>query len=216
MRPALLVVAIGLLCVTGRAQSAQEFKPRAQGFLVLPVVLKDPVLTGLADVMGQVDGSFSMPVYKGLGIGVGANHTWYELNEGALAPEVTIGSVNRLLLYGKLSWGHYTGARTFYELNAKLGSGIWDWQCGTCADSQRQSAFSWGLNAAYFIHATDNLAFGISVGYHRDLSEFSPEVIGLGRFPGRTDRGGPYRFLNVGLGFSTGFQRNRESGEMGW
>lgn len=215
MRTTLALALMSLLPFMGMAQKLPEFKPRAQGFLFLPISLKDPVFNGLADVMGQVDGSFSMPLYKGLGLGVGGNHTWYELNEDALAPELTMGRVNRLLLYGKLSWGHYTSERTFYELNAKFGPAIWDWKCSTCMDSRRQTDFSWGINAAYFIHATENLAFGISVGYHRDLSEFAPGVIGMERFPGRTDMGGPYRFLNIGLGFSTGFQRSRE-GEVGW
>lgn len=215
MRITVLTLCLGLLSVTGIAQQPPEFGPRVQGLLVLPISLQDPVFNGLADVLGQVDGSFSLPVYKGLALGAGASHTWYELNEGALAPEITIGHVNRLLVYGKVSWAHYTSSRTFYELNAKVGPGIWDWKCGSCADNLRQVDLSWGLNAAYFVHATDNLAFSISVGYHRDLSEFSPDVIGLERFPGRTDMGGPYRFFNVGLGFSTGFQRSRE-GEMGW
>ncbi|MCO6482091.1 MAG: hypothetical protein J5I62_04800 [Flavobacteriales bacterium] len=215
MRVFAIIAAAVLWPATGQAQKTPDFRPRAQGFLFLPVALDAPVFNGLTDVLGQVDASISFPLHKGLGIGAGANHTWYELNERALAPEWTIGSVNRLLLYGKLSWGRYTGPRSFYELNAKVGQAIWDWKCGTCPDSRRQADLGWGLNAAYFIHATDNLAFGISVGYHRDMSEFGPGVIGLDRFPGRTDTGGPYRFFNVGLGFSTGFQRSPQ-GEQGW
>lgn len=203
-----------LLPMGGQGQPVPEFKPTAQGFLFLPVALGNPVFDNLTAVLGQVDGAFNLPIHKGLGAGAGVGHAWYELNESGLAPEVTIGSVNRLLIYGKLWWGQYTGPRTFYELNAKLGQSIWDWQCGTCADSKRQADFSWGLNAAYFVHATDNLAFGLSVGYNRDMGNFSPGVIGLERFPGRTDMGGPYRFFTVGLGFSTGFQRSRE--EVGW
>ncbi|HMN06213.1 MAG TPA: hypothetical protein PKD45_10835 [Flavobacteriales bacterium] len=215
MRTRLVALLLAACPLAGHAQHLPEFKPTAQGFLFLPIALKNPVFDNLAAVLGQVDGSLSFPIFKGIGLGAGANHTWYELNETGLAPEVTIGSVNRLLLYGKLSWGHYTGQRTFYELNAKMGQSIWDWQCGTCADSKRQNDLSWGLNAAFLLHASDNLAFGVSVGYHRDLSRFSPEVVGLDHFPGRTDMGGPYRFLNIGLGFSTGFQRSRE-GEAGW
>lgn len=208
MRLQLAIGALALLIpFSGVAQRAPEFKPTAQGFLFLPIALDNPVFNNLADVLGQVDGAFQLPVYKGLGVGAGVNSTWYELNENALAPEYTLGDVNRLVFYGKLTWSHYTGARTFYELNAKLGQSTWKWNCRTCTENAKQPGFHWGLNAAYFIHATDNLAFGLSVGYQQDATSFGPGVVGLESFPGRTDTGGPYRFLTVGLGFSTTFEK---------
>ncbi|MBX2981487.1 MAG: hypothetical protein KF843_02340 [Flavobacteriales bacterium] len=199
-----------LVPFAGMAQRAPEFHPTAQGFLFLPIALDNPVFDNLTDVLGQVDGAFQLPLYKGFGAGVGVNATWYELNENALAPEYTLGDVNRLVFYGKLTYSHYTGARTFYELNAKLGQSTWKWNCRTCAGNDTQSGFHWGLNAAFFLHATDNLAFGLSVGYQQDATSFGPGVVGLESFPGRTDTGGPYRFLNVGLGFSTTFQKGDE------
>lgn len=171
------------------------------------MALGNPIFDNLTDALGQVDGVFQLPVYKGLGIGVGVNATWYELNDNGLSPELTEGDVNRLLFYGKLTWAHYTGSRTFIELNAKLGQSTWNWNCRTCSGNAKQPGFHWGVNAAYFVHASDNLAFGLSLGYQQDATSFSPEVIGLERFPGRTDTGAPYRFLTVGLGFSTSFQK---------
>lgn len=210
-----LQLAIGALALlvplAGQAQKVPEFKPTAQGFLFLPIALGNPIFDNLTDVLGQVDGAFQLPVYKGLGIGVGVNATWYELNGNGLSPELTEGDVNRLLFHGKLAWAHYTGPRTFYELNAKLGQATWNWNCRTCADNERQSGFHWALNAAYFVHASDNLAFGLSVGYQHDATSFGPGVIGLERFPGRTDMGAPYHFLTVGLGFSTSFQKADEA-----
>lgn len=194
----------------GQVPRPAPFKPVVQGYLFLPVALHNPVFDNLADVLGQVDGTVQMPFYKGLGLGVGVNASFYDLKERGLAPEVTEGQVQRMVYYGKLFWAHYLGERAYVELNAKLGQGTWDWQCTTCAANQRQNAFHWAANAALFLHATDNLAFGLSVGFQRDLSNFSPGVIGLERFPGRTDLGAPYRFLTVGLGFSTGFAKSKE------
>jgi len=195
------------------AQRPPEFKPTAQGFLFLPIALNNPVFDNLTAVLGQVDAIFQVPIYKGLGVGAGVNATWYELNENGVAPELTLGDVSRLLFHGKLAWAQYTGRRTFYELNAKFGMATWKWNCRTCLENATQPAFHWAVNAAYFVHASDNLAFGLSVGYQADAASFGPGVIGLERFPGRTDTDAPYRFLTVGLGFSTGFQK---SGEEVW
>ncbi|MBP8823334.1 MAG: hypothetical protein KBH07_06800 [Flavobacteriales bacterium] len=201
------------LCVAALGASGQQvpaFKPTAQGAFVLPLALGNPVFNSLTSTMGQVDGSFNFPLYKGLGVGVGGNVTWYELNGNALAPEVTDGTLNRILFQGRLWWARYTGPRTFYEVNAKLGQGVWDWNCRTCVGNARQSGLHWAVNGAYFLHATDNLAFGLTAGYQEDAAVFGPGVIGLERFPGRTDTGGRYRFFTVGLAFSTGFQSSRE------
>lgn len=210
MKKLLFWAAVTALPVIGRAQQQRQPEPTVQGFLLLPVALDNPIFDNLAAVLAQVDATFNLPLYKGLGIGAGVNHTWYELNERGLAPEETIGNVGRLQFHGKVFWAHYTGERTFYELGAKLGQVIWDWQCRTCIANQRQRAFTWGLHAGYFLHATENLAFGVTLDYQRDAADFNPRVIGLERFPGRTDLGAPYRFLTVGLGFSTGFRRSRE------
>ena len=192
------------------AQQRQANKPTAQGFFILPVTLGNPIFNDLADVLGQVDGCFQMPFYKGLGVGLGMNASFYELNEHGLATEVTDGSTTRMLYYGKLFWAHPTGKQTFLELNAKLGQSTWAWDCTTCGNNERQAGFHWAANAAWFIHASDNLAFGLSLGYQADESRFGPGVIGLQRFPGRTDMGAPYRFLTIGLGFSTGFEKSKE------
>lgn len=194
--------------LASRAQRLPDIKPTAQGFIFLPMALGNPVFNDLTAVLGQLDGSFQLPVYKGLGVGAGVNASFFELNDHALSPQVTEGSLSRWLYYGKLNWSAYTGPRTFYELSAKLGQSIWDWDCSTCASNEKQVAFHWGLSAAYFVHATDNLAFGLSLGYEADGSSFGPEVVGLDHFPGRTDTGASYHFLTIGLGFSTGFAKS--------
>lgn len=206
----LFALALGAAPGLGYGQAPRVNKPTAQGAFVLPLALANPIFNNLTSTMGQVDGCFNLPLYKTLGVGVGGQVTWYELNGNALSPELTEGTLNRVVYYGKLWWARYTGPRTFYELNAKMGHGTWDWNCRTCADNQRQPGLHWALNAAYYVHASDNLAFGLTVGYQGDEAAFGPGVIGLERFPGRTDTGGPYRFLTVGLAFSTSFQRAAE------
>lgn len=203
-------LSLALVAAAAMGQQLPQPKPTLQGLFFLPVGLHNPVFNNLANVLGQVDLAVQMPFVKGVGLGLGANASFYELNEHALAPEVTEGSTQRLLGYAKLFWAHYTGPRSFVELNAKFGQSRWDWACRTCAINQQQTSFHWGLNAAWFVHASDNLAFGLSLGYQRDGAEFNPEVIGLPRFPGRTDTGAPYQFLTVGLGFSTGFKATKE------
>ena len=209
---ALMVLAVS---ATAYAQRVPDPKPAAQGFLVLPVALGNPVFSNLTSVLAQVDGCFQLPVYKGLGLGVGVNASFFELNEFGLGAQTqTQGFVNRILYYGKLNYVHYTGPVTFVQLDAKFGPSSWNWNCSTCTESARQPGFHWGVDAGYFVHASPNLAFGLTVGYDADNSSFGPDVIGLERFPGRSDTGSPYRFLTVGLGFSTGFAK--ASGEGMW
>ena len=215
MKPFLLALGVLAATTAAQAQRIPEPKPAAQGFLVLPVALGDPIFTDLTSVLAQLDGSFQLPVYKGFGVGVGLNASFFELNEFGLGAQTqTLGFVDRIIYYGKLNYVHYTGPVTFVQVEAKLGPSSWNWNCSTCAESIRQPGFHWGLDAGYFVHATDNLAFGLTLGYDADNTSFGPDVIGLEHFPGRTDTGAPYRFLTVGLGFSTGFAK--ASGEGLW
>jgi len=209
------LIAAALIAVlaplAARAQKLPEVKPTAQVFVHLPVALNNPVFNDLTGVLGQVDGAFQLPIYKGLGVGVGIDASFFELNDHALSPEVTEGSANRWLYYGKVNWSAYTGPQTFYELSAQFGQSRWNWDCTSCAYNEQQVGFHWGLSAAYFVNATDNLAFGLLLGYEADGSSFGPGVIGLDHFPGRTDTERPYHFLTIGLGFSTNFAKS-ESG----
>lgn len=206
--------AIGLLCapLLLAAQKTPEPKPSLQGMLLLPVPLNNKVFDDITEVLGQVDGSFQYPLFKGLGLGAGATFNWYGLEEHGLAQVITNGEVRRRVFYGQLQYEHYTGPVTYYQFAARFGQATWTWDCQTCAVNERQSALHWGLSATYFVHATDNLAFGVTLGYEADAASFGPEVIGLDSFPGRTDGDRPYHFLTVGLGFSTRFLPSKEQG----
>lgn len=211
MRRVLLFLALCTALLAGAQQtSLPKQKPTFQGLLILPTQLRNPLFGRLTAPLGELDGSFQLPIRSGWGVGVGGKMMWWELQEHAFSQLSTIGDARRATWYGKLQYARYTGPRTFYELNLKAGMSYWAWDCSTCAEVVKQTGFHWGANAGYFVHATDNLAFGLILGYETDAADFSPAVICQEEFPGYTDRGGTYRFLTVGLGFSTTFERNKE------
>lgn len=202
---------LGLLAATAacQAQRLPRPKPVAQVSMLLPMALDNPVFQDLTSVLGQLDGSFHLPMWNGMGAAAGVNASFHELNEDGLGDRSvpTLGHVNRWTWYGGLEYRRYLGTVTFYQLDLSLGQSTWQWACSSCAANQRQTAFHWGAGAGLYAHASNNLAFGLRVGYDADQSTFGPAVIGLDRFPGRTDMGSAYRFFTVGLGFSTGFER---------
>lgn len=140
--------------------------------------------------------------------------TWFQINERALAPLVTTGEIRRLALYGKVAYERYTGERTFYELNARVGSSTLWFECPTCGDARR-SGLHWGIGTGYYIHASDNLAFGLTLGYETDGHTFGADDLGLEEgFPGRPERteARPMQYLVIGMGFSTRLRKAPDSG----
>lgn len=211
------VLLTGTLSLCAIAQRLPDVSSTIKGNLILPVPLGNPLFEAVTESVGQVDGLIQFPVYKGLGVGVGGKMTWFQVNERALAPIVTTGEIRRLALYGKLSYERYTGERTFYELNARVGSSTYWFDCPTCGDS-RAGGFHWGMGAGWYLHATDNLAFGLTLGYERDAHTFGATDLGLTEgFPGRPDRleKRPMQYLIVGMGFSTRLRKAPDSGP-GW
>ncbi|HEX2617031.1 MAG TPA: hypothetical protein VHL57_05770, partial [Flavobacteriales bacterium] len=164
MRSLVALFLLVALALDARAQKVPEPKPSFQGFLLLPVALHSPVFEDITEVLGQLDGSFQLPLWKGLGVGAGATFNWYGLEEHGLAQTTTIGEVRRQVFYGQVQYERYTGRITYYQFAAKFGQATWAWECTTCMDNMKQSAFHWGLTAAYFVHASDNLAFGLTLG----------------------------------------------------
>ncbi|MBK7287029.1 MAG: hypothetical protein IPI95_07935 [Flavobacteriales bacterium] len=129
---------MAVLSVSALAQRRPDVKPTVQGILFLPVALGNPIFDNLTAVLGQVEGSFQLPVYKGFGAGVGVNATWYELNEFGLSSQVpTDGDVRRMLYFAKLNWTRYTGNSTFLEFSTKLGQSTW---LGIAAAAPKMSA----------------------------------------------------------------------------
>lgn len=192
-------------------QTTPAHKPTAQVMLILPAQLGNPIFDRLTSPLGEVDAAVQFPLKNGLGIGIGGKMMWWELKANAFAPTLnTPGEARRSAIYAKLQYAHYTAPNMFYEVNVKAGSSKWIWDCTTCAENYEQQGLHWAATAGYYVHASDNLAFGVTLGYEADVARFSPAVIEQDVFPGYAETGGPYRFLTVGLGFSTRFEKAAE------
>lgn len=216
-RNLLFPMCVATLTTGAQAQKLPDVSSTIKGHMILPVPLGNPLFEAVTESVGQLDGLVQFPVYDGLGIGVGGKMTWFQINERALAPLVTTGEVRRLSFYGKVAYEQYTGERTFYELNARMGTSMYQFDCPSCPDRKR-SALHWGLGLGYYLHATDNLAFGLTLGYERDGLTFASDELGLvDGFPGRPERmeSRQMQYFVIGMGFSTRL-RKAPDGTPGW
>ncbi len=205
-----------LLAAAQKKGDLPDVSTTFKGDLVLPVSFKNSIFNSATETIGQLGGDLQFPLYNGLGVGVGGNFTWWGFKERALAPAVTEGEVRRLVLFGKVQYERYTGERTFYELNLRAGTSTYTYDCPTCIGAETPG-FYWALAAGYYVHATDNLAFGLTVGYDRQSTRFDASDLGLTGFPGRkeTSEARQYQNLVFGLGFSTRLRRS-ERDAMTW
>lgn len=220
LRAPIVVACTALLAMGIQAQATggmPDVSSTLKGDLILPVPVGNPLFASVTESVGQLGAVIQFPVTKGLGIGAGGRMTWFSINERALAPIINTGEIRRLTLYGKLSYERYTGDRTFYELNARAGTSTYRFDCPTCGGPGR-AGLHWGVGTGYYIHASDNLAFGLTLGYETDAITFSATDLGLeDGFPGRVERSEarPMQFLVIGMGFSTRLRKAPDSGP-GW
>lgn len=204
--------------VLGQAkQRLPDISPTFKGALVLPAPVANPLFNSVTETLGQLDAVFQLPIVNGFGAGVGGKMTWFGVKERALAPDVTSGDIRKTTFFGKLQYEEYTGERTFYELSVRAGSSSYNFDCPTCSMDSRRTVFHWGFGVGYYINATENLAFGLTLGYERDATRFSTTDLGLESFPGRvqTVENSEFQNILIGLGFSTRLRRSEES-KAGW
>lgn len=187
-----------------------------KGDMLMPLSHNNPLFNGATETVGQLGGCLQLPLWKGLGIGAGLNHSWWTLRENAFTPFLVSGTVRRLVYYGKLQYEKYTGPRTFYEFNARFGTSTYTYDCAGCIGAEPPALF-WSIGAGYYLHATENLSFGLLIGYESQGSVFEAADLGLNGFPGRTEtaEASPYHNWLVGLGFSTRLRRS-ERDVRGW
>lgn len=220
LQRALLLGSLALVSVASLAQKKggmPDVSSTLKGNLILPVPLGNPLFESVTESVGQLDAVIQFPITKGLGIGAGAKMTWFSINERALAPIVTSGEIRRLAFYGKVAYERYTSDRTFYEVNARAGTSTYAFDCPTCRDN-RSTGLHWGIGTGYYIHASDNLAFGLTLGYETDGITFGAPDLGLeDGFPGRPERfeARQTQYLIIGMGFSTRLRKAPDSGQ-GW
>lgn len=212
-----------LLCCLHHPLVGQERKrlpdvsTTIKGDLALPIPLNNPLFGSITETVGMLGATIQFPFYKGLGAGLGANMSWFGIEERALAPQITSGEIRRSHFYGKVQYERYTGDRTFYELYGKLGLANYAYECATCPDQDPGSVFHWGVGVGYYLHATDNLAFGLTLAYEMDNARFSASDLGLDSFPGRkeVEERSKYQSLIFGMTFSTRLRRSPDN-DMGW
>lgn len=180
-----------------------------KGDLNMPVPIRTPLFKSVTESIGQFGLTFQAPVHKGLGLGVGANMSWLALKERALSPFINNGDIRRLAFYGKVQYERYTSAITFYELSVRAGAASYEFSCGGCAGRLDPMLFM-SVQAAYYVHATENLAFGLLVGHDLQSGRFTASDLGLSNFPGRTEteESSIYQNMLFGLGFSTRLRRS--------
>ena len=221
MRSILLVLMLLSIPLAMRSQDRKRRLPDVsvtiKGDLALPVPLNIPLFNSITETIGMLGLTYQHPLSDGLGVGVGANMSWFGVEERALAPLVTSGEVRRLRFYGKVQYERYTGERSFYELHGKAGIASYDYDCPTCPSVTPEPALHWGLGAGYFLHATENLSFGLTLGYEVDAARFAAADLGLTGFPGRREvvEARDQQFLVVGMSFSTRLRKASDS-DQGW
>lgn len=219
LRRSLILLGMAILVGTGPVLAQQKpprkptVKPNLHGWLNLPIPVGVPLFNDVTRSVGQLDLHFQYPVMKnGLGLGVGAKGSLFNMKENALAPANIAGDATRWTYYGQVQYEHYTGPVTYYQFSGLLGASKYTWDVATCEETTKQQGFFWGVNASYFVHASDNLAFGLILGYEHDASRMTPSTFCMESYPGISDTGPsePYQFITVGLGFSTRFTKSPE------
>ncbi|HRH38600.1 MAG TPA: hypothetical protein PK760_09655 [Flavobacteriales bacterium] len=209
------VILISIACTWGQV-IAQQNKGRlpdvsmtVKGDLVMPLPAGNPIFNKTTEAIGQLGGCYQIPLYKGLGIGIGGNYSFWVMKPNALAPEIKSGEVRRTVYFGKLQYEHYTGERTFYEFNLRVGSSSYEFRCDSCPNAM-PSGLYWSLGTGYYVNATDNLAFGLTLGFDHQAVRYSAEGLGLARFPGRRETVDQSNFKNIliGLSFSTRLRKS--------
>ena len=204
------IAAFFILATTGAFGQREKFPVpefSAKGQLILPVPVGNDVFNQITETIGQFDLQVQMPLFKGLGIGVGGKASFFSLDERALASQVS-GDMTRLTWYGKVQYEQYTSERTFYELAGKVGGSTYQWNASTLEETGTESGLFWGLSATYYLNATENLAFGLLLGYESDAASVGPQTIGLEDFPGQagTTTESPINYFTIGLCFHTLFK----------
>jgi hypothetical protein len=98
----------------------------------------------------------------------------------------------------------------------RIGMASFTYDCPSCPGDDDIGLF-WALGVGYYVHASDNLSFGLTIGFDTANARFQASDLGLEGFPGRkeTEEATNYQNLVFGLGFSTRLRRS-DDGSRGW
>lgn len=208
-----IVVVMAALPATAQRKREEGPKPSLKGQLLLPLRAGNDLFSDITETIGEVDIGVQLPLFKGLGIGGGGKGTFFTLDERALS-STAHGDVTRWTWYGKLQYEHYMSEWNFFELAFKAGTSDYAWDVSTCDEVRHDRVFHWGGSATYYLGVSENLAFGLLIGYELDDIGISPASVCMEEFPGRTitEPEAPLGFLTIGLCFHTRFAKAEDGG----
>jgi len=159
----------------------------------------------------DIDIAWLYPFESGFMLGAGGKVTIFEINDLALAPEVTEGSNFGWGLYGKVGYEKLTGSSSSIELAMNIGFSSYNYSTRQCGDTKSSTnGFFFEPRIGYYLFATEQLAFGLITSYQFVFQEFGSEQLCLETLPrhqeGDTD--GNIGIFTIGLGFSAGLARS--------
>jgi hypothetical protein len=189
------------------------------GTLLLPTVGGDQVYKDITEPVGQADGCVQVPIFRGLGIGGGFRYMFIDLAAAALSPEVLRGGIRRNTFYGQVQYERYVGPSSFLWFAGRVGYSEYSFESQlTCNDGPRAiGGLFFSPTAGIYLHAAENLAFGFTLGYEREVAEMKPDLLCLASYPGRstTKASAPFQYYTVGMGFSARIIPAEKRGSMG-
>lgn len=206
-----LLLAIGIVQGSS-AQKKKEFPvASAQLDFVLPTAFGNTQMRRLTEVIGQLGLTAQFPLYKGLGIGAGARATFFDHDVRSFGGTPRTGAVQRWSFFGKLQYEVFTSERSFIEVAVRAGQTRYTFRTDGCG-TVRETGFYLNPTLGLYLMATEDLSFGLTVGYESDNVYLKADQFCLDALPnhriGETE--GPLRYFTLGLSVSARFRKGEE------
>ena len=90
---ALCICGLSLTATAQDRKRLPDVSTTIKGDLALPIPVNNPLFSSVTETVGMLGATIQFPIYKGLGAGVGANMSWFAIEERALAPFITSGEI---------------------------------------------------------------------------------------------------------------------------
>ncbi|MEO8066156.1 MAG: hypothetical protein ABI599_00545 [Flavobacteriales bacterium] len=210
----LLITACG--SVLGATAQREDKFPVASAQLdfVLPTAFNNTQMRSLTEVIGQLGLTAQFPLFKGVGIGAGARATFFDYDVRSFSGTPRTGGVQRWSFFGKLQYEARTSEKTFVELAVRAGQTRYTFRTDSCA-AVVEGGFYLNPTFAFYLMATKNLAFGLSLGFESDNVYLRPEQFCLDALPNHrvAEIEGPIRYFTLGLSVSSRFRKGEDAVE---
>ena len=211
LRWIVLLLAIGIV-QGASAQKKEEFPVASvQLDFVLPTALRNTQMRRLTEVIGQLGLTAQFPLYKGLGIGAGSRATFFDHDVRSFGGTPRSGGVQRWSFFGKVQYEAFTSEKTFIELAMRAGQTHYTFRTDGCG-TVREIGLYLNPTFGFYLMATENLAFGLTIGYESDNAYLKPHQFCLDALPNHRsgEIEGPLRYFTLGLSVSSRFRKGEE------